>query len=429
MTRLLRSPAALFTLAVWCAISMGIYVQKVLIAHEVQEAALTGSARGILSDLYPRWYGARELLLHSRDPYSAEVTQEIRRDYYGEALDSARPGRLKDQQAFAYPLYVVFLLAPTVHSAFEPVRVGFLVFLFLLTAVSVPLWLRFLEWDVPRMMLAATLVLSLGNFSAWQGLKLQQLTLLVCALLAAAFAALMAERPIAAGILLAFATIKPQLVLFVLVWLFLWTTANWRERQRWFWSFGATMLLLLGASEFLLPGWLGEFLAAVRAYHRYTGGTSVFGVLLPPRLETLAWAVLTLGMLLIAWKARQVSLVSEQFKLTTALILAGTLLQIPMIAPYNYLLLLPGLLWLLCHRERALSNVVTRVTAVLAALSVLWPWLAATGLALGFLVLPKNAILRAWHVPLWTALVIPVTVFALLALQIVERNRGPSPWK
>jgi hypothetical protein len=405
---------------------MGIYVQRVLIAHEVQEAALTGSARGILSDLYPRWYGARELLLHGRDPYSAEVTKEIRSDYYGQALDSARPGSPKDQQAFAYPLYVVFLLAPTVHSAFEPVRVGFLVFLFLLTAASVWLWLRFLEWNLPPAMLAAVLVLSLGNFSAWQGLKLQQLTLLVCALLAAALASLVAERPILAGILLALATIKPQLVAFVLVWLILWTTGHWRERQRWMWSFGATMLALLGGSQFLLPGWLGEFLAAVRDYHRYTGGTSVFGVLLPPGLETAAWTVLTVGLLFVAWRARHVSLASEQFRLTTLLILAGTLLQIPMIAPYNYLLLLPGILWLLCHRERAVSNVVTRVTAGLAALSILWPWLAATGLALGLLVFPRDTILRAWHVPLWTALVIPVTVFAILALQVIQKNRRQS---
>jgi hypothetical protein len=29
------------------------------------------------SDLYPRWLGAREAVLHSRDPYSAAVNREI----------------------------------------------------------------------------------------------------------------------------------------------------------------------------------------------------------------------------------------------------------------------------------------------------------------------------------------------------------------
>ncbi len=30
-----------------------------------------------LSDLYPRWYGSRELLLHGRNPYSSDVSREI----------------------------------------------------------------------------------------------------------------------------------------------------------------------------------------------------------------------------------------------------------------------------------------------------------------------------------------------------------------
>jgi hypothetical protein len=45
-----------------------------------------------LTDLYPRWYGAREVLLHHRDPYSAEVTEEIQLAYEGR------------EQRFNYPL-------------------------------------------------------------------------------------------------------------------------------------------------------------------------------------------------------------------------------------------------------------------------------------------------------------------------------------
>ena len=60
-----------------------------------------------LSDLYPRWLGARELLLHHRDPYSPEVTREIQIGYYGRPLDPSRPQDPRDQQGFAYPAYVV----------------------------------------------------------------------------------------------------------------------------------------------------------------------------------------------------------------------------------------------------------------------------------------------------------------------------------
>src|SRR5579871_5475114 len=59
-----------------------------------------------LSDLYPRWYGTRELLLHHRDPYGIEVSREIEIAFYGQVLDPSRPDEPRDQQRFAYPLYV-----------------------------------------------------------------------------------------------------------------------------------------------------------------------------------------------------------------------------------------------------------------------------------------------------------------------------------
>ncbi len=109
MTRLLKVGLALLM-----AGSMWYYAAAVLIPYQRKEAAIHRSPRGNLSDLYPRWLGARELLLHGRDPYSAEVTREIQIGYYGEVLDGSRPDSPKDQQRFAYPVYVVFLLAPVI---------------------------------------------------------------------------------------------------------------------------------------------------------------------------------------------------------------------------------------------------------------------------------------------------------------------------
>ncbi len=62
-----------------------------MIPQQVAAATAHDSPRGSLSDLYPRWLGARELLLHHRDPYSPEVTREIQIGYYGRVLDPTRP--------------------------------------------------------------------------------------------------------------------------------------------------------------------------------------------------------------------------------------------------------------------------------------------------------------------------------------------------
>src|SRR5215467_6282693 len=127
---------------------MWFYIQHVLIPHQLTQAALNDIPRGNLSDLYPRWLGARELLLHHRNPYSPEITREIQSGYYGRPLDPTRPADPHDEQRFAYPVYVVFLLAPTIGLPFPVVATAFRWLLLLLTAGSALLWLRALRWKV-----------------------------------------------------------------------------------------------------------------------------------------------------------------------------------------------------------------------------------------------------------------------------------------
>ena len=122
-----------------------------------------------------------------------------------------------------------------------------------------------------------------------QGIKLQQLTLLVGGVLGACAAALVEGEFAVAGFLLALATIKPQLALPVASWLVLWALSDWHQRKRFIWSLGATMAVLLGASEYILPGWMSRFRAAVAAYRNYTGGAgSLLDVLASPLGKLLA---------------------------------------------------------------------------------------------------------------------------------------------
>src|SRR5262249_29031296 len=134
-------------LALMLAASMFYYVQGVLIPYQERDAASHDRPRGNLSDLYPRWLGARELLLHGRDPYSPEITSEIQNGYYGRPLGTGGPGDPVDEQRFAYPVYVVFLLAPTITMPFPIVQVGFFWLLIAVTGASAPLWLKFLRWN------------------------------------------------------------------------------------------------------------------------------------------------------------------------------------------------------------------------------------------------------------------------------------------
>src|SRR5437667_12243108 len=64
-------------IALLLAASMWWYVQNLLIPYQRADAAAHGRPRGNLSDLYPRWFGARELLLNHPHPYSPDVTHRI----------------------------------------------------------------------------------------------------------------------------------------------------------------------------------------------------------------------------------------------------------------------------------------------------------------------------------------------------------------
>ena len=178
------------SLAVAVSASTWFYVNQILRAQQIADAAIHGTPRGNLSDLYPRWLGARELLRHGRNPYSAEITREIQEGYYGRPLDAGRPNDPKDRQGFAYPVYVVFLLAPTVDLPFDTVQMGFRWMLVVLAGVSILLWLRVLHWRAPGESVVILIVLILGWWPMVQGIKLQQLSLLVAGLLAACGACL-----------------------------------------------------------------------------------------------------------------------------------------------------------------------------------------------------------------------------------------------
>jgi hypothetical protein len=403
-------------LAILMAGCMWFYVQQVLIKYQQADAAAHGRPRGNLSDLYPRWLGARELILRHRDPYSAEITREIQSGYYGRVLDPALASDPKDQQRFAYPVYVVFLLAPVIHLPFPIVREGFRWILGILVATTVLLWLRAIRWRPSLSVGGVLVILTLGSFPVLQGLKLQQLSLVVSGLIAASLALLADGQLYVAGALLATATIKPQLVLPLVAWLFLWACSRWHLRQGLIWSFATMMTFLLLGGEWILPGWIGEFREALTAYHQYTGGSSVLEVLTSANWSLVLTAVIVLGSALMCWQVRRDPSDAPLFVLASALVLAATLVVIPMTAPYNQVLLIPAV-FLLVRNKRSLfsGHIVIRLAALTAGLCVFWPWLVAVIFAFASLVVPRATLQKAWAVPLWGSLAMPPAITALLA--------------
>ena len=297
-----------------------------------------------LSDLYPAWFGSRELLIHHRNPYSPEISREIQVAFYGADLG---PGDHPDQQCcFAYPVYVAFLLAPSARSDFANVRLAGLILLTLATAISVVCWhavagrASFLVFIIPLVLISPPVM---------QGLELRNLGMLVAGLLSVS--AVLADRRYFAlsGVVLALATIKPQMCILPIVWMLLWAVNGWAARKYLVVGFGSAMALLIGAGEFLLPGWISDFLAQLSTY-RHFAGASMLELLYGRGIGLPLSAIFVCGLLLVMWRRRAAS----EFMPTLALVLAVEVLFVPGLKSLlNLVLLIPGI-FILLFRDPAI---------------------------------------------------------------------------
>ena len=413
-------------LAVLVAGSMWFYVERIMVPVQASDAAAHSRPRGNLSDLYPRWLGTRELLLRHRNPYGHEITVEVQRGYYGRELDASRPNDPKDQQAFAYPVYVVFLLAPLISFPFHSVQLVFYWALIALTILTVLLWMAAVGYAIKPLSVVIAALLCLGSFPVVQGLKLQQLTLLVAGFLALSLFFLIRRRFLAAGILLALTTIKPQLAWPIVAWILLWAFSDWKARRNVIFGFGSLMAALLIGSEIVLPGWLHLFLTALQEYREYTHNVSVFAMLVNWATGSFGGYALPAASVAVTfyclWRFRTLAADTPEFRQSLALILSLTVLIVPMFAPYNQILLLAPILWLWQQRNSLKSDSgVTRALYPATLVAIIWPWIASMALTILCFV-SRDLALQLWQVPLYSSLALPILVFALTLLSSLHQR-------
>lgn len=377
------------------------------------------SSRGfpdrVFSDLYPCWLASRELLIHGRDPYSADVTKQIQQGYYGRPIDSQRPTDPIDEQRFAYPLFVVFLLAPTVGLPFSTVKVLFTIILFAAAARTIVLWGETTSLKLGWEQRVALILFSLATIPFAQGVLLQQPSVFVAFLMAAALRSLAKQRLVTAGILLGFSTIKPQLSVPVLVCVLLWAISKWPLRRRVVFSFVLTIAALIAASELLLPDWPMEFVAGIGPYLRYTQATSGVRQLFGPAIGALITALLAGITAFAVWRGRSQPADSNEFVTAVVLVLTFTCVAIPSLAPHNEVLVLPAYLLLARERRRLLEvGRLARSVFYAAIMVAAWPLITGCLLVLALFVFDDARLSRHWDLPLATNPLIPIVVFVSL---------------
>jgi hypothetical protein len=412
----------LLLLCVLLALGVHSFYDYVFIAAEKIEDKLKNRPSGNSSDLYPAWLGTRELLVNQRDPYSPEVTADIQKGVWGRTVDGRNPGDPKDESRFAYPLYVVFTLGPTILLPFSAAKVLFIGFAITTSGLSVWVWLRLFGHRSTSAQITMGIVLFLGSWPFVLALRVHQPAVIVLASITGAMTAVAAGLPWAGGVMLAFATIKPQSAVGIVAWLLLWSVSNWKERKGLFLSFALTFSAMFVAAELLLPGWFWEWREALSAYMRYAPLTGAYVELMFGKwLGKIVGALVTLGLLLFCWKARRDAPNTDRFRLASTLILAANLFITPVWHAYDHIFLLPPFLLLWEWRQQLYClKPVQRAIVRFSALALVWQWFAAT-VALAVVAVVPGLALNLRILPYFSILLLPPAT--LMSLVLIGRAR------
>ncbi|HEX6772426.1 MAG TPA: glycosyltransferase family 87 protein [Acidobacteriaceae bacterium] len=295
------------------------------------------------SDLVTRWVGTRAAIA-GLDPYSEDMLPDMLRMYYGHyPLTPSDPN--PERQRFDYPANLVVLLAPLAYFNWRMARVIYLVVTIALLVLGLRGVIEMYPRRWTRLQIALALALAVCSWPVLWGLRLQQPTLLVAGFMFLACFCLSRGRERAAGILLALATVKPQIAVVLLAWILWWAVLHraWRLLA----SFGTTLAVMLLLTEAVVPHWISRWRASLAGYGSATDTASALENLFG-HWAGLAFTVLIAGFLCLnLWRLRRVSADSPEFPVAVGMAFALTVLVIPthLTMIYNQVLLFPACLF------------------------------------------------------------------------------------
>ena len=422
------------SLVLMAAASMAYYHLGIFVPHALAVRAACGLGNGYSfgNDFYPIWLTTRLTQQGQRDLYNQRVTREIQRGLFGRPLDRVnRTDPPIEYRSFAYPAFTDLLFWPAAMLEFPNLRLVLAVVLPVLTITSIGLWMFVLHQPVRPFRFSLLALLALCNYPILEALFAEQPGLIVGFLLASSAANIRRGRLFFAGALLAVTLIKPQMTLLAVIYLAMWSLASRRRIGFWV-GFLAVTLALAGASLWVWPHWVGEWIRIVLGYHHYATPPltkELLGNLLGGYAGIIGIVLLLATGIALAWRGRQANSDSPEFWLTLDLLLAITSVAIlPGQAIYDHVILLPGILLLLQYWQRLFAGgTVLRILVVIGAIVLLWPWVAAFGLLVLRPLFPPVQFSSAQilALPIRTAASFPFVVFALLLyLKRVIRMRN-----
>lgn len=328
------------------------------------------------NDFLVHWTGTRVFLTEGISPYSDEAAVRIQTAAYG------RPAQAGEHELrFAYPLYSIAFFFPFAFiKDFAVARAVWMTVLEVALIALSLLGLRVGRWKPGAIWMGLFVVFGLTWYHGLRPVINGNAVVLVALGLTAAFLAVRRGGDELAGVLLAFCTIKPQVILIPGLFLLTWMIGHGRWKGL-LWFIG-TLALLTGASALLLPDWILQNLREIMAYPGYnppgTPGQALatwlpaMGMRIGSGISILVGVVLVFEWLL-AFRRGEEGL-SWTFCLTLVLSQWSGIQN----DPGNYVVLLPVipiLFWAWETRWKHAGRVLTLVTLLVLHVVIWWIFL------------------------------------------------------
>jgi len=245
--------------------------------------------------------GTRKFILEGVSPYSDDTALAIQNFVYG------RPARQGEHELrVAYPLYSIILFLPfSLISDFSLARAVWMTVLEVALLFNTYFAIKLARWAPSRWMLVWCFIFSVIWYHAFRPLINGNAVILIGLGITGGLLALRNKSDEMAGVLFAFCSIKPQVILIITIFLYFWSIKQ--KRFKFIIWHASTITLLILSSLLLISDWPLQNLAEIIRYPGYNPpGTfgSALAALLPGIGQQAGWimtGILAL-MLLVEWR-------------------------------------------------------------------------------------------------------------------------------
>jgi hypothetical protein len=325
------------------------------------------------NDFLVHYVGTRALLFEGLSPYSDQVAVRIQTAAYGHPA-----GANEHELRVAYPLYSVFLFAPfSIINNYSLARAIWMTVLEIGLIAMAFLAFDLADWKPNLLIQGLILLFSVLWYHAVRGLVNGNAVILIALMITAVFLLIKHQADSLAGILLALTTIKPHLVLMLILYIIIW--AIYQKRWTLIGWFSASLAVLVSLGWLLIPNWVLQNIWEILRYPDYNpAGTlaEALGTWMPGIQAQLKWGIAgVLGLVAgyETWKARHAR--QEHFLWTGLLILVISQWIGIQTDPGNFILLFPVVIITLAviSKKRAEDSQV--VVAVILGILFFGLWL------------------------------------------------------